>query len=577
MKLGWALWRSDDPLMQVLRPFGRELKVVAVFSVVANVLMLTPTFYMLQVYDHALVSQSEWTLLVVSLVAMFLFAIMAFSEWARSVLLVRMGVRMDRALQSPVFEACFEQQWRSPSGSPSQGLHDLTTVRQFITGNGVFAFFDAPWLPLYLLVLFLLHPWLGVAAVVFAGVQVWMAWWGHGHSQAAQLRSQKQQLAVQSFLQSKLRNMEALAPMGMVATLWRRWQGHHWRAVLQAGDARHTTEVLMALSKFVRYAQATASLAIGAWLVVDGQLSAGAMIAGNVLMTRTLAPLEQVVAMWPQVLGFKEAFARLRGLLQVQPPHAGCAWPAQVDGVLHVHDLSLSWPGQSKPVLELQKLTIKPGRITVVMGPSGSGKSTLGRVLLGMLEPQSGEVLLDGEPVSGFGRDAMGPQVGYLPQDVELFEGSMALNIARMGEVDGPKVIQAAQAAGLHDLILKFPQGYDSPVGAGGSMLSGGQRQRVGLARALFGEPQLLVLDEPNAHLDDEGERALMRTLLALRDAGRTVVLISHRSGVLSVADDLVVLDKGRLVVSGPRDGVLKAVGAAQAQQSSGAAVAAEV
>jgi ATP-binding cassette subfamily C exporter for protease/lipase len=547
-------------LSEVLWSFRREFLVVGVFSMVVNLLMLTPTIYMLQVYDRVMMSQSYMTLLVVSLLALFLFGVMAFAEWARSILLVRTGVKLDQALSQRVFKASFLSYLNPAETAPSKAFGDLTVLRQFMTGNGVFAFFDVPWIPIYLAVLFLLHPWLGGVALLFAVVQALIAWQGHAATKKAQSVTALAQADAQNFLQSKLRNVEVLSAMGMQGSLYQRWKAKQHKALLMSGTSQNKSGTVSAVSKFVRYAQQSMSLAVGAWLVTRGEISPGAMIAGNVLMTRALAPIDLLVGTWPQFLTSKDAYGRLQNLLGFQHASREKTMTQAPLGNLKIEQLLVKVAGREKPVLEGVSFTALPGTVTVVLGPSGCGKSTLARSMLGIWPGYEGRILLDEQPIEQWTRESLGQHVGYLPQDIELFDGTIAENIARIGEVNSEKVIEAAEAAGLHQMILRFPQGYDSRVGQGGSFLSGGQRQRIGLARALYGKPMLVVLDEPNANLDDEGEAALMKAVQLIKAQGATVVLISHRPSVIKVADRLVILQDGKLVASGPRDAVLEAL-----------------
>jgi len=550
-----------DDLSSVLWSLRREFAVVGVFSMVVNLLMLTPTIYMLQVYDRVLLSQSHMTLLVVSLICLFLFGVMAFSEWSRSILLVRTGVKLDQLLSHRVFKGTFLAYLNPSDSSPAKAFSDLTAVRQFLTGNGVFAFFDSPWVPIYIGVLFMLHPWLGVTALFFAVIQASIAWFGHRMSKEVQLTSNRSQAETQGFLSSKMRNVDVLVSMGMLGSLYRRWQSKQHKTLLLAGQAQNKTGGLTALSKFVRYTQQSLSLGVGAWLVVVGEISPGAMIAANVLMTRALAPIDLLVSTWPSFLTTKDAFERLRQLLMLSPAGRTEVMKTKPLGKLTLENVVISLPGREVPVVNDVSFTTLPGTVTVVLGPSGSGKSTLARAMMGIGPVlQSGRVLLDDTPITDWTRESLGPFVGYLPQDIELFDGTVAENIARIGRVDSGAVIEAAEAAGLHQMILRFPKGYDTPMGQAGQFLSGGQRQRIGLARALYGNPALVVLDEPNANLDDEGEKALLNAMQLLKNQGASVVLISHRSGVLAVADRVVILQDGKLVASGPRDAVLEAL-----------------
>jgi ATP-binding cassette subfamily C exporter for protease/lipase len=549
-----------DPLATVMWTFKREFLTVAVFSMVVNLLMLTPTLYMLQVYDRVLLSLSDLTLLVVSLLTLFLFAMMAFAEWARSILLVRTGVKLDQALSQKVFRSSFLSYLNPSETDPAKAFGYLISLRQFLTGNGVFALSDSPWVPIYIGVLFLLHPVLGLVAIAFALVQTSIAWYGHSLGKKIQTDSAQSQADAQNFMQSKLRNIEVLSSMGMLESLFARWQKLQHKALLQGGSAQQRLGVVTAVSKFARYTQQSLSLGVGAWLVIEGQISPGAMIAANVLMTRALAPIDLLVMSWPGFLTSKAAFDRLRELMGFQHEGREKTLTDVPLGQLKMEGLTVRVPNRDKPVLNKVDFLALPGTVTVVLGPSGSGKSTLARSMLGIWPEFEGRILLDEQDITQWTRASLGPHLGYLPQDIELFDGTIAENIARIGEVDSEKVIAAAQAAGLHQMILRFPNGYDTRVGQAGSFLSGGQRQRIGLARALYGQPVLVVLDEPNANLDDEGENALLDAVLSLKLQGKTVVLISHRKGVLKVADRLVIMQDGQVVASGPRDGVLTAL-----------------
>jgi ATP-binding cassette subfamily C exporter for protease/lipase len=548
---------ARSELTATLWTFRREFMVAGLFSLVVNLLLLSPTLYMLQVYDRVLVSRSELTLLAVSLLTLFLFAVMAFAEWSRSRLLVRAGVRLDAVLGTRVFNATFEANL-SQSGLPVQrAFSDLAEIRQFLTGNGIFAFFDAPWTPIYIAVLFFLHPFLGWVAIVFALVQAALAWLGHRHTVAPTEAAAKAQSEVNQFLLHKLRNAEVVEAMGMLVGLRQRWQQRHAASMALHGAAQGLTHRITATSKWVRYCQQSLVLGAGALLVIDGQLSPGAMIAANVLMTRALAPIDLMVSSWRSFIGARSAFDRLETLLTLHPERDPALTRVPPSGSVCLRQVQASAPGRSRPILQDVSLQAEPGSVTVVLGPSGSGKSTLARVLVGIWPEVQGEVLLDGRPLDGWSRTELGPHLGYLPQDIELFDGTIAENIARFAQVDSRQVIAAAQGAGLHEMILRLPKGYDTPIGEAGGLLSGGQRQRIALARAIYGEPALIVLDEPNANLDDVGEAALNQAVRELKAKGKTVFLITHRPGAVQLADQLLVLQEGRIVMQGPRPAVL--------------------
>jgi ATP-binding cassette subfamily C exporter for protease/lipase len=408
--------------------------------------------------------------------------------------------------------------------------------------------------------LFMLHPWLGVLGLIFAVIQAVLAWFGHRHTLAPSEAATAANVEASSFLQSKLRNSEVVESMGMLGNLRHRWAARQATALEHGSAAQALTQRVVAWSKFIRYSQSSLALGAGALLVIDGQLTPGGMIAANVLMTRALAPIDQIVSGWRGFIGAGAAFLRLEKLLMDFPSRENGHSRAAPKGQFSFHEVVATAPGRTEPILKNISFSVSEGTVLVILGPSGSGKSTLARVLMGVWPDVSGEVVLDGLPIGDWDRTELGPHVGYLPQDIELFDGTLAENIARFGEINSEHVIEAARCAGLHDMILRFPKGYDTPIGEAGSLLSGGQRQRIGLARAIYGDPALIVLDEPNANLDEAGEAALVKTVQSMKNKARTVVLITHRPGILAVADRLLLLQDGRVQAEGPRDAVLAAL-----------------
>jgi ATP-binding cassette, subfamily C, bacterial exporter for protease/lipase len=547
-------------LGRVLASFRREFWLMAFFSVVVNTLLLTPTLYMLQLYDRVMVSYSELTLLAVSFLTVFLLVWMALAEWGRSRLLIQAGLRLDHLLSARLFEASFLASLRALAVNPAGAFSDFTQIRQFLTGAGVLAFFDVPWTLIYLGVLFVLHPFLGGLALVFMALQAALAWWGQRRTVAPALAASQSLAEVNGYLQAKLRHAEVLQVLGMLPDLAAHWASRQTQYLGAHGQSQGLLHRIAAWSKLLRYAQQSLALGAGALLVIDGTLSVGGMIAANVLMTRALAPIDQLVGLWRVLSGVKAAYARLEALLMAHPPQPAQAGLTQTGGDLVLQQVTATAIGRERPILKGISLTVPQGSVVVVLGPSGSGKSTLARVLVGVWPDLVGQVLWGGLPLAERDRVAIGPEIGYLPQDVALFDGTIAENMARFGELQPDKVVEAATCTGLNDMILHLPKGYDTPVGEEGGALSGGQRQRIALARAVYGRPGLLVLDEPNANLDDLGELALAKTVQAFKAMGKTVVLVSHRPGVLALADQLVVLHNGTVSHQGPRDTVLAAL-----------------
>ncbi len=544
-------------LTRVLWGLRQEFLVAVIFTVVVNVLMLTPTLYMLQVFDRVLISHSSFTLVALTLVMLFFFLVMSFSEWMRSRLLVRTGVKLDSLLNSRVFKASFERQLRQPGGRQGQAFSDLVNVRQFLTGNGAFAFMDAPWTPIYIIVLFLLHPMLGILSIGFALLLVVAAVYSgrvvHGPLEAAAGAN----MELGAFVQNKMKNAEVVESMGMLGGLRRLWLNRHGKAILLNGYAQDAASRMQAMTKFLRYSQQSLALGAGALLVIEGELSPGAMIAANVLMGRATQPLDVLVSTWRNTLSTRDAFLRLEALLEENPERPAGRAHAPGSGAVEVEALEATVPGREQPILKRLSFAVPSGSVVGVVGPSGSGKSTLARCLMGIWPCVEGGVKLDGEGIDRWERDELGPYLGYLPQDVELFEGTIAENVARFGEVDSAKVIEACKRAGIHDMILRFPKGYDTPMGVGGGQLSGGQRQRVGLARAMYGNPRFVVLDEPNANLDEAGEAALLAAVRDMKERGTTVFLITHRTNIIGVTDLLLVLKDGSISLFGPTQEVL--------------------
>lgn len=562
--------KPANEILAALRVCKNGFWSLGLFSAIINLLMLAPAIYMLQVYDRVLSSGNRMTLLMLTVMVVGAYAFMGLLEGLRSIVLVRLGTRLDMRLNQRVYGAAFETNLKSGRTSAGQALKDLTSLRQFASGTALFALFDAPWFPLYLLVIFLFHPWLGSLALAGALLLIGLAWLNQ--RLARQPLREAGRLSIQAIqgAEADLRNAEAIEAMGMQGSMYRRWLERHKGFLAYQGLASERTAVVGAWSRSIRLGLQSLMLGLGALLAIAGEITPGMMIAGSILVGRVLSPLDQLIAALKQWTSARQAYDRLSQLLAGTPPRTvGMALPAP-QGVLQAERIVAAAPGGRAPVLANVGFILPAGDMLGVLGPSGSGKSCLARCLTAAQPLLAGKVRLDGVNLHTWDKASLGPHVGYLPQDVQLFAGTVAENIARFGEVDSPAVIDAARLAGVHDLILKLPQGYDTRLGEGGAGLSGGQKQRVGLARALYRLPALIVLDEPNANLDEEGEKALVAAIRQIRQERRTLVVITHKPALLSAADQLLALRGGQVQFSGPADRVWRELGGRPA--ASGAA-----
>ncbi|MEQ9859727.1 type I secretion system permease/ATPase [Pectobacterium cacticida] len=542
--------------LSILRPFRRSMWSIGVFSAIVNLLMLSPSLYMLQVYDRVLASGNETTLLMLTLLMAGVALFLAALEWVRSLVVVRLGTRLDLQWNQRVFNATFERNLAAGEASAAQALNDLTQLRQFITGNSLFAFFDLPWFPFFLLVLFLIHPMLGLLALGGTIVLVLLAWLNQFLTTSSLAAANHEALQATQLADTQLRNAEVIESMGMLPDLRRRWLGQHYRFITLQNQASERAAVIGAASKHARILLQSLMLGVGAMLAIKGEITPGMMIAGSILVGRVLSPIDQLIGIWKPLSSARQAWHRLNRMMTAYPPRSEVmALPAPL-GQLSVEHVVLQTP-QGRIRLQDIHFSLQAGETLAILGASGSGKSTLARLLVATQAPTRGKVRLDGADLSQIDKAVFGPAMGYLPQDVQLFKGTLAENICRFGEHNAEKIVAAAQLAGVHDMILSQPQGYDTPLGADGNGLSGGQRQRIALARAVYGDPCLLVLDEPNASLDNDGELALAQAISHLQRRGATVILITHRPALTTLAHKILVLNQGRQQRFGPARDVL--------------------
>lgn len=529
------------------------------FSLLAGLLVLAPSVYMLEVYDRVVNSRNHFTLLMLTVAVLGAYALMEVLEWARSEIMRSASGAFDAQMSERVFNAIFAAKAQRVAGGNAQPLSDLRVVRDFLFSPALLALMEAPIALVMMVLLFLISPALGWSAVVFALLQVAVAWCNEQRTKPPLMQANRSSMAAQQYAQGSLRNAEVVEAMGMLHDLQARWQNLQQTFLSLQAQASRSAGGFQALGKLLQNTLGSLLLGLGCWLLLHNQLNGGdgMMIIASILGGRMLAPLVQMVSQWQSVVHVRDAWARLQQLLQAVPPRSpGMTLPAP-RGRLQVEQLMASAPGAQSPILRGIALQLKPGEVLAVVGPSASGKTCLARLLVGLWPASAGKVRLDGADIHAWDKQELGPHLGYLPQGVELLEGTVAENIARFGPVDPAKVEAAARAVGLHDFILGLPAGYDSPIGEDGARLSGGQRQRMALARALYGDPVLVVLDEPNSSLDDEGDAALAQ---AIRDAsarGTTFVVITHRTSVLGVAHKMLVLRDGRQQAFGPRAEVM--------------------
>jgi len=545
------------PIRQALATCKGAVIATAVFSLCGNLLLFVAPLYMLQVYDRVLASRSGSTLLMLTLIAAFLLGILGLIEMLRSRVLVRAGARLDMMLANRAFAGVFEASLRTPGGGNAQVLRDLDTVRDFATGPALLVFCDAPWAPLFIGLAFVLHPMIG-AVTLGGGIVIFLLAMANERVTRASLRQASTvSMGASSFADASLRNAEVLHAMGMLPGIAKRWLVRHETALALQASAADRAGLLLAISKFVRMFLQSAILGLGAWLAIEDQVTGGAIIAGSILMGRALAPIEMLVGHWKGFIAARAAYERLDTVLAEATNSGDKMRLPRPEGAVAVDRLIMVPPGSHSAVLKGVSFALAPGEVLGVVGPSAAGKSTLSRALIGVWPANAGTVRLDGADLSAWDRADIGPALGYLPQDVELFDGSVAENIARFGDIDPAKVVEAAQLAGVHQIILGLADGYDTRIGDGGCRLSGGQRQRIALARALYGDPALVVLDEPNSNLDTAGEQALVEAVIGLKRRGATTVVVTHRLSILSGVDKILVLNNGEVEAFGSRDEVM--------------------
>lgn len=548
---------EQSELKEAILKSKKSFLMVGFFSFFVNLLMLVPPLYMLQLYDRVLTSRSENTLIMLTLIVVVLFITMALLEIVRSKMLVRIGNYMDDLLSTRIFDSLFKVAQRYPGKASSLPLGDLSQVRQFMTGNGVFAFFDAPWLPIYIAILYLFHPYFAFFAIgavivlfIFALINEYTT-----KEKLAEANSLSRESTV--FVDSNLRNAEVVNAMGMQDNVRSKWEKKYLSFLSAQSDASSKAGIWSNISKSSRMLFQSMILGFGGYLAINNEITPGMMIAGSIIMGRALAPLDLIINSWKGFSGARTSYQRLGELLKEFPKDKEYMQLPEPKGEVLLENVFVKPPNSELYSLKEVNLKIDQGDIVGIIGPSAAGKSSLARAMLGLWPLALGTARLDKADIMQWDKRALGKYIGYLPQDIELFEGTISENIARFNEVDAQKVVEAAQIAGVHEMILRLPDGYDTVIGAGGASLSGGQRQRVGFARAVYDSPVLVVLDEPNSNLDEQGELALVNAINKLKEKNTTVVLITHRPSILQATNKLAVMRQGTIEAYGNTEDIL--------------------
>jgi ATP-binding cassette, subfamily C, bacterial exporter for protease/lipase len=545
-------------MIEILKPYKRVFRNVAIFTGVLNLLMLVPAIFMLQVFDRVMSSRNEFTLLLLVLIMLFFYVIHSALEGVRGLAVIRVSEELDESLNNKVYESSFRRMLAQKGNQTSQLLNDVTVVRQFLTGQSIFILFDMPWFPVYLVMLFAFNVWLGVYAVFSIVIISILTILNEVFTKKALQKANTQSSVSISDASNTIQNAEVIQALGMMSTMKGRWQKSRREGIDLQSLASERAAKLGTIVRFFRLTTQSLIMAVSCLLALENLVTAGMMIASNILLGRVLQPMEMFVSQWGTMQTTLSSYQRIKDVLQEEKSYTEKMSLPPPTGKISLKGLVVCSPQSDKPIIDGVSMELDAGDVLGVIGPSGSGKSTLVRALLGIWPVSEGEVRLDGSEISNWNRDELGGYLGYLPQDVEIFQGSIAENISRFGNVVPENVIEAAQKADIHGMVLNMPDGYNTLVGPGGLGLSGGQRQRLGIARAIYGAPKIVVLDEPNSNLDQIGEMALTKTIMSLRAAGSTVVVVTHRTNILQATTKLLVMANGKMQLFGDRDQVLK-------------------
>jgi ATP-binding cassette subfamily C protein EexD len=551
-------FQADDERNVIWQKVKTSLFFIGFFSFFINLLQLASPLYMLQVYDRVMVSRSENTLLMLTLLIVLLFVVMAMLEIVRSRMLVSIGNTIDNALNGKLFETLFVIANHYPDKTTTSPLSDLAILRQTLTGNSFFAFFDLPWIVIYIIVLFLFHPYLGWFSLVAGAVLLVFAVLNERQTKQKLIEANMMNRTASDFLEGSLRNAEVIEAMGMLEDIKRHWQKSYIGSLRAQMRVNHRSGFWLHMSKTTRFLVQSLILGLGAYLAIQQKISPGMIVAGSIVMGRALAPLDTIISSWRNIGQAKVSYQRLSKLLEAYPTLAQPMALPKPQGDIVLEQVVVVPPGAKTATIKHISAHLPRGETIGIIGPSAAGKSTLARALMGVWPLSTGKIRFDHVDITHFDKTFLGQAIGYVPQDIELFEGTISENISRFAAIDPNNVVEAAKAADVHEMILKLPEGYDTKIGKNGAKLSGGQKQRIALARALYGKPSVVVLDEPNSNLDDLGDLALMNALKALQSKGVTIILITQRPNIVQIAHKLMVLNQGQIQWYGPTQEVLQ-------------------
>ena len=548
---------EKDVIREFLNFTKKTFLFVGLFSLFVNILMLLPAIYMLAVYDIVVPSRSENTLLFITLLVIVLFGIMAILQIIRGKILVRINNKIDNILNERVVDSMYRFALKHPTKASIQPFNDFQQIKNFLTGQTIFAFFDVPWTPIYLFVLFMFHFYYGMLAVVIISIVIAITFINEYSSKKHLEKANETLIKSNKFLNNTISNIEVIEALGMRRRIYQRWFDIYKNYLSNYKVANDKGIFWSNTTKTFRMLSQSLMLGLGGLLAINLQISSGMIVAGSIVLGRVLAPLDLLVSTWRSFSSARLAYRRLNSLLsefEEEPPRIKLPEP---EGNITLREVVVIAPDGKNPILKNINMHINAGDMVALVGPSGAGKSSLVRTILGIWTPVNGKVEIDGADIRQWDREYLGNYVGYLPQDIELFEGTIAENIARFEKANDEDIVEAGKISGAHDVIVKFPEGYNTYIGPGGITLSGGQRQRVGLARALYKNPRIVILDEPNSNLDDAGERALFNALLELKKRKTTVIVITHKVNILELVDKIAVLRDGVLQMYGPKEKIL--------------------